>query len=489
MVKKVLSMLLAITFAVTAFTGCSDNDVIVEESYYDVSGETVVGDSVTETNSSQTTSVNKAEKSETVDSFKYSYDITKSDMPTRKLSNKTITYYSWEEFGSDPDSTNVLMQKEFGVKFKAVLGTHSNYWDNLATLVASNKAPDLVVMPNWNFYPIPMANNLIRPLDDIIDLESNLWEDTYAYNQDYKWNGKTYVIFNSVSQDSWLYYNTQMFKNFGVNKTPKDYFLENNWTWATLKETADKFVTLKADGTNKTAGICLQNSNLHVTTGVELVSLKGNGYSLNLKDQKITNLMNYVYSMGKSGSKSLINANDAIQSFANSEVAMIITKEYALNDSRWDNIRKNIEFVPMPKMDASSDYYMEYALSPEPAVAKGAKNSEGAALYIEFNHWLKLGWKATSFMKSSENAATKKYKINPSDSTKYLSNEEIEWVKTIYSMHDYKYVTNFWASWTNAIDGSFQYPGMTDVVNGKAWSAVLQETYPVLDSGIKKYFS
>lgn len=274
-----------------------------------------------------------------------------------------------------------------------------------------------------------------------------------------------------------------MFKNFGVNKTPRDYFLEDNWTWATMKELADKFVT------DKTAGICFQNSNLHVTTGTELVVINGNSYTLNLNSAPITELMNFVYSMGKGGTKSLINANDAISSFANSEVAMIVTKEYALTESRWSKIRKNVDFVPMPKKDASSDYYIEYALNPAPAIAKGAKNVEGAALYIEFNHWKQLGWKASSYMASSENAATKKYKINPTDSTEHLTKDEIEWTKKIYSMHDYKYVTNFWASWTNAVDGTFQYPGMTDVVDGKAWSAVLKEKEPVLSSGIGKYFS
>lgn len=488
MFKKIISILLVLVFSVVAFAGCGGNDVIVDESYYDVEGETVVGDSVTETNSSQTTSVNKAEKSDKVGSVEYSFDITKSDMPTRKLKDKTITYYRWNNLPTDNDSTNVLMQKEFGVKFKQVIGTHANYWDNLATLVASNKSPDIVEMPNWNFYPLPIVKNLIQPLDPYIDVESKLWEDTYAFSQDLKWNGKTYVLVNSASQDSWLYYNKQMFKNFGVTKTPKDYFLEDNWTWATMKELADKFVTLNSDGTNKTAGICFQNYNFHVTTGVELFEFTNGAPKFNLKDPKITNLMNFLHTMGKSGTKSLINANDAISSFANSEVAMIITKEYALNEERWSKVRKNIEFVPMPKMDANSSYYMEYALNPAPAIVSGAKNPEGAALYIEFNHWIYLGGKVSAFLKADANAATKKYKITPKDSTEHLSKEEIEWVKTIYNKYEYKYTTYTWSSWANAIGGGSTYPGMHDVINGKAWSAVLQENYPVYEAGFKKYF-
>lgn len=484
--KRILCVLLAAVSVFGVLSGCSGQESIVEESYYEEGGGTVKGETVTETNSNGTTTVDKGQKRETVGSVEYSYDITKIEMPDRKLKNKTITYYSWQEFDTDSDSTNVLMQKEFGVKFKPVLGQHTNYWDTLAGLVASGKSPDLVIMPNWNFYPTPVANNLLQPLDNILELEGQLWEDTYAYNKDYKWKGKTYFVMNDVVQDSWLYYNTRMFKNFGVSKTPKDYFLEDNWTWETLKEVADQFVP--KNGGTATAGLCMQNSNLHVTTGVEMCTTDGNSYKLNLKDPKITTLMNFVHSMGKSGSKSLINANNAIESYANGEVAMIITKEYALTGEEWKKVRKDTEWVPMPKMDKNSDYYLEYALNPAPAIAAGAKNVEGAALYIEFNHWKMLGWQPSTFLKQRTNAAINKYKIGTQDITSELTKEEIEWTKTIYDKYTYKYVTNFWASWTNAVDGSFSYPGMSDVINGKAWSAVQQEVYPKLDAGIKKFF-
>ena len=486
--KRFISIISAAVLLLTLFSGCTGSESVVEESYYDVSGDVIKGDTVTETNSNVGTTVDKGQKSDTVGSVEYSYDITKIAMPERELSDKTITYYSWIEMDTDSDETNVLMQKEFGVKFEPVLGQHANYWDTLATLVGSGKSPDLVMMPNWNFYPTPIVNNLIQPLDGILDLEGQLWEDTYAFNQDLKWKGKTYIVLNDVVQDSWLFYNTKMFKNYGVDKTPKDYFLEDNWTWDTLKELADQFVSLNSDGSNKTAGLCMQNSNLHVTTGVEMCTTNGDSYSLNLKDQKITTLMNFIYTMGMSGTKSLINANDPIAAYANGEVAMIITKEYALTGVEWEKVRDSTEWVPMPKMDADSDYYLEYALNPSPAIASGAKNAEGAALYIEFNHWKHLGWQPSTFLEQRTNAAIQKYKISSQDITDQLTDEEIEWTKTIYDKYTYKYVTNFWASWTNAVDGTFVYPGMTDVINGKAWSAVLQEVYPKLDAGISSFY-
>ena len=485
--KRIISIILAGMFLFVA-AGCAQQEDIVEESYYDEAGEVIKGETVTETNSSKSTTVNKAQKADKVGEVAYSYDISKAKMPSRTLKSKTITYYSWIEMESDSDSTNVLMQKEFGIKFKPILGQHANYWDTLATLVASGKSPDLVIVPNWNFYPAPLVNNLLQPLDDILDLESDLWEDTYAFNRELRWNNKTYYVLNDMLNDSWLYYNTKMFKNFGVEKTPKQYFLEDNWTWDTLKEVADKFVTLNADGTNKTAGLCMQTYNLNATTGVNLVTTDGNSYQLNLKDPKITKLMNYIYSMGKSGSKSLIAANDAISSYANGEVAMIITKEYALAGEAWKKVRNSTEWVPMPKMDANSDYYLECALNPCPAIATGAKNVEGAALYIEFNHWLRLGYRPSTFLARNSNAAVEKYKLKDTSIASHLSKEEQEWTNTIFKKNNYKYSTIFWTSWMHSVNGSSQYPGMADVINGRAWSAVLQEVYPVIDAGVKSYY-
>ena len=77
MFKRIVCMLMVLVLSVGVIAGCGGNDVIVEESYYDVEGDKIIGDSVTETNSTQSTTVNKAEKSETVGDVDYSFDITK----------------------------------------------------------------------------------------------------------------------------------------------------------------------------------------------------------------------------------------------------------------------------------------------------------------------------------------------------------------------------------------------------------------------------
>lgn len=112
-------------------------------------------------NTGKTTKGANSAKPATTTTKKYSFDITKAPMPTANLSNKTITYYSWvpfdQSFGKDPKSIPNLFKKEFGATFKGTFGNHETYWDQLATLKAGGNSPDMVMLPNWNFYPIAIT--------------------------------------------------------------------------------------------------------------------------------------------------------------------------------------------------------------------------------------------------------------------------------------------------------------------------------------------
>ena len=240
MLKKILCIILALCVIVSLFSGCTDESTVVEESYFEV-GDTqvIVGDTITNTESNTQTTTNKAERPDSIGDVDYSYDISSIEMPKRKLKDKTLTYFSWSKMIEGKTESITLMKKEFGIKFEPIIVNKDNYWDTLATMIVAGKSPDLVVTTSWDYYPAPISLGLLQPLDGILDLEDELWEDTYAFNNEIAWNGKHYFVYNTAQIGSWLYYNKNMFKNFGVKKTPKDYFLEDNWTWETLKEVED----------------------------------------------------------------------------------------------------------------------------------------------------------------------------------------------------------------------------------------------------------
>ena len=486
MIKRLICLMLALMLVVTVFSGCTDEETIIEGSTFEVgNSEVIVGETVTSTTSDSKTSVNKEFFNKNGD-VEYSFNIEDIKMPKRKLKNKTITYFSWADLASDNKATSTLMKKEFGVTFKTIKATQATYWDTLATYISAGRSPDLVETPSWDYYPLPIVNNLLQPLDDILDLDNVLWEDVSQLNELLSWKGKHYYVVNDAPIGSFIYYNTKMFKQFGVDKTPKDYFREDNWTWDTLAEIAKKFVTYNPDGSVKTSGFTMGYQDLAYTTGVELISRENGVLKHNLAHPNITKLMNWIYANGKAGTNALVNIQDRTKAFANGEVAMMSYEYYTITDDRLKAMRKDIEWVMLPRMDKNSDYYTSVWILPNPCIPVGAKNVEGAALYIEFNKWKNLGWRQSLFLEGRTNAARKKYKIKDNSLAHYLSTEEREWTEEMLDAHEYKIITNIWSSWTYTL-GIQTYPGVSAVTEGETWSSVFNQNKPKLDSLVNKY--
>ena len=431
----------------------------------------------TPNNPGTTSTVSKTEKPPE------NYDITTAPLPERNLTNKNITYFYWSDLEKDPKAWHALMTKQYGVKFTVKKANFANYWSTLAMLIRSGQSPDVVEMPNWDFYPRAITMDVLQPLDDILDLNNGLWNETRDIMNKYKWKGKTYLTFLKEDMYSWFYYNETMMKNYGIKKTPKELFLEDNWTLEELKKIADEFVDAKSG----TYGLTIQNFNLQAITGVNLVDYDEKaGYKLNMKDQKIATLMNWYHSMGAGGSGAL-KIEDPIGDFASQKTPMIITVANLFSDERIQKIRDSINWVPMPKMDKNSSYYLEMCEAPNLAIAKGAKNVQGAALALEFRRWLYLGRvQTTDFLAPKTNAAVQKYKLSIASNYDLLDAEERAWTKELLSKYNYKKADISWASWVNTTGSWSAYPGVSEIVReGKSWSSVMNTEYNKLNALLK----
>ena len=415
------------------------------------------------------------------------YDFTKAPMPRRELTNKNLTYFFWDDLGTGAKDWNVLMGKQYGVKFTVKKANFANYWSTLAMLIRSGEAPDIVEIPNWDMYPRAIAMDLLQPVDDILDLNDGLWNENRDIMERYKWKGKTYLTFTATGMYSWFYYNEKMMKNYGIKKTPKELFLEDNWTLEECKKIADQFVN-KSKGT---FGLAIQNCNIMAVSGVPLVEKDDvKNYKLNMKDPKIAEVMNWVHSMGAAGSNALV-CEDPIGDFCNAKCPMIITVSSLFVDERVQKIRDDVVWLPMPKMDKDADYYLEMGDAPNLGIVKGAKNVEGAALALEFRRWLSLGSSKTisQFQKPVQNAADAKYKIKVVSLYDQLSDEERAWTEEVLNKYKYKYADMSWMSWININGYSSSYPGYYEVLReGKSWSTMVSAEYDRIDTLLKGMF-
>lgn len=473
--KRVVSLLLCLAMFVVMCVGCGAKETTEKE------------DNVEWEDSTEDLSSNAYNPYVTSD-----FDVTTAEMPSRDVEDKVITYYSWysleDELNADSYGAKSLyniMQKEYGITFKQVaVGTHENYWSTLATLIASGNAPDIVKLPNWNSYPAPESMDLLQPLDDYIDFDQPLWDDTKEIREANKWNGKTYIGYAWEQLQTWFFYNKQMFKDYGLsNKTPYDYWKEDNWTWETMEELANQFVKKDASGEVVQWGFAMQNCDLLASTGLELVDSQGN---FNIKDPKVASLMNMIYDMSSAGTGSLAPF-DAVNQFKNGKVAMCTTTAYTmlyeLNDMR---LAGNLGWVPLPKMNSDSEHYNQTRTEPGFAICKGAKNPEAAALFIEMHKWYYTGYSFDSSMpRAQQNACMKEYKIgkNYLEEDKRLSEEEIEYTMQFIN-EKYKNISINWQGWL----GTQMVPGYDEVSQGLAnWSTTLEKVYPASQATINSY--
>lgn len=165
---------------------------------------------------------------------------------------------------------------------------------------------------------------------------------------------------------------------------------------------------------------------------------------------------------------------------------MIITNASTLTVD-FNDMRKSgrIDWVPMPKMDASSNYYNQSSFDPGWGIPVGAKNPKSAALFIEYVKWFGLGYNfCPQIPAEKKNAAAIKYNLkDTSNADTTLTADELAKTKAMINKN-YKRVSIIWQSWL----GTQVLPGYGTVTSGaKKWSAALEEEFPATDALLQSY--
>ena len=147
----------------------------------------------TGTEKNPTTSTTKSTTTTTTGKAEAPFDIKTAPMPSRDVEKKELVYFSWakleDQYGKTAKSLPVLFKKEFGIELSGHFSTHDTYWEDLSKLKASGQSPDLVDLPNWNFYPLPITEELLQPLDSLIDFSDPMWADTQSIREQNKQYG------------------------------------------------------------------------------------------------------------------------------------------------------------------------------------------------------------------------------------------------------------------------------------------------------------
>ena len=170
-----------------------------------------------------------------------------------------VSYTNYDSFGKG----NYLWMLKAAINEWAAINGATIEWkgsysqNSVLAAIQSGEHPDLVFQSN--FFP-GMANAGITAAFTEAEYAklAEICEPGFLDLMNYKGASHGFVV--PWVGCSLLYYNKTMFENYGV-KTPKEYFMEGNWTWTTLAKCMEEMTKdIDSDGTIDTYGLPADSS-------------------------------------------------------------------------------------------------------------------------------------------------------------------------------------------------------------------------------------
>lgn len=163
-----------------------------------------------------------------------------------------VTVWHWDNFLTPPyeEEIKLFQAQTPNVKVKIENTPWGEYSQKMGAAIAGGTPPDISGTATIHFTNLAGKNQLV-------DLEPFMQKSNVDMNDMPKqalvanrWKGKQ-VSIPTTTDAGWIFYNVDMFKAEGL-KTPTEYWKEENWTWDTYLELAEKLT--KGEGADKQWG-------------------------------------------------------------------------------------------------------------------------------------------------------------------------------------------------------------------------------------------
>lgn len=306
-----------------------------------------------------------------------------------ELKNKTVkflTHQYADVTGETGATSQYIEQYDLTVEYIVVPG--NTLQDRLIQMIASDTAPDLVDGSDTSPVKTLVKNNLVQPLDELIDFSDSVWDAVRSPMEKSKINGKTYRVIQKVTFSNMVWYNTKMFKELGL-KDPGYYYDRNEWTVERLIDLATKLTIDKnSDGVVDQWGFGghdVQYMLLGATGESFLMyDAKGN-YKNNLSSAKVAKAMNVMQDMWFKYKFRPNGENNEFTAIMNNKLAMGYFGQWYAVTAKGAEERiaaGDLSWVPAPTFADGERVY--YGATEDRYIAAGAKNPEGAAAALVY---------------------------------------------------------------------------------------------------------
>lgn len=267
--------------------------------------------------------------------------------------------------------------------------TYDARYDDLGNKIMSGDSPDIFPFETANF-PNGIVKEMFEPIDDVIDLESDLWADTKSMLDNYTWGGKHYVVSAYIAPDMVLIYNKDTIEENGFDD-PYELFVSGEWTWDAMEDMMMDFVEL-GEGYYGVNDYKVIVPSVVSTSGVPMIGIEGDQLTNNLRAPEVERAQNFLLDMSKNALN--ISDGDHIADIAAGKLLFYVGQFWGDVKDNFtpvakQNLADSVWFVPFPRDPDSDTYYHLYNVDAHMLV-KNAPNPEGFAAWSTCRRLVKI---------------------------------------------------------------------------------------------------
>ncbi|MCH5349968.1 MAG: hypothetical protein J1E40_11640 [Oscillospiraceae bacterium] len=387
--KKVLSGVLALTM-VASFAACGGDDT-TNNNNNNSNNANNGADTAATTEATTTTAATVAVNTEGLQEGEQEViESAMSQLQDVELENKEIKWLAHytKNPGTDGQSKGVGLEM-FEQKYGGYITDYSTTWEtrfnDLSTYVLGGEGIDF--WPGDDVYNFPKGVNsgMFQPIDDYIDINSAIWQNTKEGMEKFNFGGKHFSFVTQITAEQVCMYNKTTIEENGLDD-PWELYEAGNWNWDTFKGMLEEFV----DEENDLYGLdgWYYEKALWTSSGAVAVdNVDGHVVSM-LDSAAVENAENFGYELFQKGlilNLEPFSWNIQPQFMGEGKELFLLWGSWGVNGdpSTWMNKidPDDLGIVPVPSPAGSNPY--QAATIAGYALCKGATNPKGVALFAE----------------------------------------------------------------------------------------------------------
>ncbi len=339
--QKIFSLLLAISMMSATMASCGKDD--------DNGGsETVSGTSVTANDYEWSGDDVSIETESVRDQLDEERDITGQSIVW-------LGSYYMNPTESSPDRSNALamFEDEFGGKVEDVVVGSTELFDKLSAMILGGEQVDFFDY-QWLAIPNGVYKEQYQPIDGIVDLEHEIWDDVEGFTEMFEVNGEHYMVPLDIADSSIITYSRSLMVEEGL-EDPYELFKNGEWTWSKFESMMETFKNNAAEGevrygVNGWIGQALMQS-----AGVAVVENEDGTFVNNIHAPE---LEQYGLLLQNMAAQNLYDPSWKSYFPEDNLTLFYGMGTWTLKESNNKNPEGDIFIVPMPKYDEADEHYM-----------------------------------------------------------------------------------------------------------------------------------